>query len=257
MKHEPRKRFGQHFLIDASIIARIVQLINPRDGEHLIEIGPGTGALTIPLLSKVQSLDAIELDRDVVPVLKAKTSHLDAHLNVISQDALRVDFAALKQDARLLRIVGNLPYNISTPLIFHLLRFASSIQDMVFMLQKEVADRVAAVPGSCDFGRLSVMVQYHAVVHLHFIVPQDAFNPPPEVLSRMVSIIPHRVYPQKAHDEALFVELVKCAFNQRRKTLRNSLKAFAIAWDEVGIDSGKRPEELNVADFVVLANSIK
>lgn len=256
MKHEPRKRFGQHFLIDKMIIERILQLINPKPDEHLVEIGPGTGAITMPVLARVNALSAIELDRDVIPILKAKASHYDATFHLIQQDVLTVDFAALKTDERLLRVFGNLPYNISTPLIFHLLTHAASIQDMVFMLQKEVADRLAAAPGSHDYGRLSVMVQYYAAVELHFIVPQDAFNPPPAVLSRMVKIIPHRVCPYKAKDEQLFAELVKAAFNQRRKTLRNSLKAYVIAWEALDIRNEQRPEELSVADFVKLANSI-
>lgn len=258
MKVEPRKRFGQHFLIDSDIIERIVALLAPTKAQHLVEIGPGTGALTLPVLTRVPSLEVIELDRDVIPVLNAKASKLNVALTVIQQDALTVDFTALKDDARLLRVFGNLPYNISTPLLFHLLTHATVIDDMVFMLQKEMADRLAAVPGTKDYGRLSVMVQYHATVELHFVVPQDAFNPPPAVLSRMVKLIPHRERPFHANNEVLFAELVKCAFNQRRKTLRNSLKTFAhpIAWDKVNISSDKRPEQLSVADFVSLANSI-
>ena len=258
MKLEPRKRFGQHFLIDKMIIERILQLINPKPDERLVEIGPGIGALTMPMLARVNALSAIELDRDAIPILKAKASHYDAAFHLMQQDVLTVDFATFKTDERLLRVFGNLPYNISTPLIFHLLTHAALIKDMVFMLQKEVADRLAAEPGSDDYGRLSVMVQYHAHVHLHFIVSQDAFNPPPAVLSRMVRIVPHRDYPHKAHDEKLFADIVKAAFNQRRKTLRNSLKEYAasIPWDTIGIASSQRPEQLSVADFVAIANSI-
>lgn len=258
MRIEPRKRFGQHFLIDGHIIERILALLSPTASQHLIEIGPGIGALTLPLLSRVKTLQAIELDRDVIPVLRAKAAKLDANLDVIQQDVLKVDFAALKNDERLLRVFGNLPYNISTPLIFHLLSYAPVIEDMVFMLQKEVADRLAAAPQSSDYGRLSVMVQYYADVELHFIVPSDAFNPPPAVLSRMVTLLPHRVLPVVAKDEAVFAEVVKCAFNQRRKTLRNSLKHFTppIPWDTIDVANEKRPEELSVADFVIIANSV-
>jgi 16S rRNA (adenine1518-N6/adenine1519-N6)-dimethyltransferase len=259
MRILPRKRFGQHFLCDTGVIANIVSLLAPRASDHLIEIGPGLGALTLPVLKIVPFLDVIELDRDVVPILKEKVADPDK-LHVIQQDVLTVDFSVLKTDSRTLRVFGNLPYNISTPLIFHLLEHAESIQDMTFMLQKEVADRLSAAPRTPDYGRLSVMVQYYATVELSFIVPPDAFNPPPKVFSRMVHLLPYHQNerPFVARDETVFAELVRLAFNQRRKTLRNSLKSFSrsIAFDELGELAGKRPEELSVKEFVLLANSV-
>ena len=183
--HIPRKRFGQHFLSDQGIIQRIVAALAPRPGEHLVEIGPGQGAITLPILKLVKQFDVVELDRDLIPQLQERCAHA-GKLQIHSADALEFDFSSLKNDARLLRVFGNLPYNISTPLIFHLLDFAPVIADMLFMLQREVAERLAAETASEHYGRLSVMVQYHCQVDLLFDVPPEAFYPPPQVTSSII-----------------------------------------------------------------------
>lgn len=256
--HTPRKRFGQHFLCDQGIIQRIVAAIQPKSNEHLIEIGPGQGAITVPILKQVKQLEAVELDRDLIPELERRTENI-GDLIVYYSDALEFDFASVKNDERKLRVFGNLPYNISTPLIFHLLEYTGIISDMVFMLQKEVARRIAAKPDSDDYGRLSVMVQYHCDVELLFDVPPDAFYPPPQVISSILQLKPHEQYPYRANNEALFADIVKHAFGQRRKTLRNSLKGIIDddVWANVGIHSDLRPEDLSVKDFVEIANAVK
>lgn len=254
----PRKRFGQHFLQDEMIIHRIIVSLMLKPNEHLLEIGPGQGALTLPILKQVNALDAIELDRDLVPELLARTKH-DPRLHIYTADALSFDFASVKQDDRLLRIFGNLPYNISTPLIFHLLSYASVIADMLFMLQKEVAERMAAKPGSKIYGRLSVMVQYHCRVEMLFNVPNAAFYPPPAVQSSVVKLTPyHEDRPYLAKDEVLFAEIVKQAFGKRRKTLRNSLKEMIDdeGWSHLAIHSDLRAENLSVKDFVDITNEV-
>lgn len=255
--HRPRKRFGQHFLSDQNIIHRIVAALNPKRNEHLIEIGPGQGAITLPILKQIQHLEVIELDRDLIPELQVRCRNA-GELKIYSQDALEFDFAKIKTDARLLRIFGNLPYNISTPLIFHLISFSTLIHDMLFMLQKEVAERLAAKENSDDYGRLSVMVQYHCRVELLFNVPADAFFPPPKVESAIVRLLPHQTYPHLAQDYDLFANLVKQAFGQRRKTLRNSLRNLVSdeIWERVGISSKERPEDLSVKQFVDLSNAL-
>jgi len=255
--HAPRKRFGQHFLADQSIVHRIVAALAPSKMQHLVEIGPGQGALTFPVLNLAGHLDVVELDRDLIPVLEERNrKHQDLRIHV--GDALTFDFATLHNDERLLRIFGNLPYNISTPLIFHLLNYASIVDDMLFMLQKEVAERLQAKPNESAYGRLSVMVQYHCTVELLFNVPASAFYPPPQVESSIVHLIPHRQYPAQAKDFKLFETLVKHAFAQRRKTLRNSLKQWVsdATWESVQIRSDLRAENLSVADFVHLSNVI-
>lgn len=251
MKHQPRKRFGQHFLQDQAVISRIIAAIAPKMSEHLIEIGPGQGALTLPLLRQAKHLEVVELDRDLIPELERRCERA-GDLEIYSADALTFDFAGVKRDHRLLRLVGNLPYNISTPLIFHLLTFTDSIADMTFMLQKEVAERLAAHVGSDAYGRLSVMVQYACQVDLLFDVPPSAFFPPPKVESSIVRLVPYRNIPHVAKDTKLFAEIVKQAFSQRRKTLRNTLKLWLkdADWMEIQIDSIKRAEELSVQDFV-------
>lgn len=225
MTHIPRKRFGQHFLCDQAMIQRIVAALNPRPDDHLIEIGPGQGAMTLPVLKRAHFLEAIELDRDLIAELKTRTAHA-GELVIYSADALTFDFAALQNDQRLLRIFGNLPYNISTPLLFHLLSFTNIITDMLFMLQKEVAERISAKVNDEHYGRLSVMMQYYFEADLLFDVPPQAFYPPPKVTSSIVKLKPYHTLPFKAENEALFQELVKQAFGQRRKTLRNSLKKW-------------------------------
>ena len=255
--HIPRKRFGQHFLHDNAIIQRIIATLAPKANEHLVEIGPGLGALTLPLLKKTKGLDVIELDRDLIPQLKEK-SHDIGELTIYSADALTFDFASIKKDERYLRIFGNLPYNISTPLIFHLLHFAPIVSDMLFMLQKEVAERMAANANDEHYGRLSVMVQYHCEVDIAFDVPPSAFYPPPKVDSSIVRLTPYRNYPHCAHDYPLFESIVRHAFGQRRKTLRNSLKTIIEddAWAAISIPSTLRPENLTVNDFIEISNQL-
>lgn len=253
--HSPRKRFGQHFLHDQAIIQHIVAAIDPEKHDHLIEIGPGQGAITLPVLKRVGKLEAIELDRDLIPQVKERTQRA-GELEVYCADVLEFDFAAIQKDKRPLRVFGNLPYNISTPLIFHLLEYAHIIEDMVFMLQKEVALRLASEPRGPDYGRLSVMVQYHCQVDLLFDVPPSAFFPPPKVESSIVRLTPYREYPYPVKDYALFASLVKNAFGQRRKTLRNSLKTLinAEAWEGIPVRSDLRAENLSVKDFVAISN---
>ena len=250
--NKPRKRFGQHFLHDQYVIARIIQAINPQADDPLIEIGPGRGALTLPLLEHVKQLTIIEIDRDLVQWWQARQ-----HPNLVihSHDALKVDYCALQTDSqRKLRIVGNLPYNISTPILFHLFEHLRCIDDMHFMLQKEVVDRMCAGAGSPDYGRLSVMVQYYCEVTQLFDVSAGAFTPPPKVESSIVRLRPHA--PGKYMvDQTILQQLVAQAFSQRRKTLRNSLKQWFSAEQiqTIGIDPGIRPEQLELAAFIKLA----
>lgn len=253
--HTPRKRFGQHFLHDDQVIQRLVDAIGPLPEQHLVEIGPGQGALTFPVLKKIGAMDVVELDRDLIPLLieRAKNS---GNLIIHQADALKFDFATLVVNEKPLRVIGNLPYNISTPLIFHLLGYANLIADMHFMLQKEVVDRLAANIGNSDYGRLSIMVQYHCQVTALFDVPPEAFTPPPKVNSSIVRLVPHKIIPFPADDYAHFESIVKQAFNQRRKTLRNCLKNTVNDEDFIRarIDSKLRPEELSVEDYVRLSN---
>ena len=256
--HRPRKRFGQHFLHDLNILQRIADAISPRTDEILVEIGPGKGALTLPLLERSGTLTVIELDRDLIEPLRKMTSGKGT-LEIYNQDVLKFDFSTLTTDKHaLLRVTGNLPYNISTPLIFHLLKQHQLIQDMHFLLQKEVVDRLAAKPGGGSYGRLSVMVQYHCQVEKLFNVGSGAFTPPPKVESAFVRLIPYADRPWQATNHAHFAKLVKQAFSQRRKTLRKSLKSLATDEDFIqsGIDSSLRPERLTITDFVELSNSI-
>lgn len=252
-----RKRFGQHFLNDESVIQHIISTLAPMPGQHLIEIGPGQGALTIPILKQVKQLEVIELDRDLIPQLQERNRSC-GELTIYAADALTFDFASLKQDERLLRVFGNLPYNISTPLIFHLLDFAPIIADMLFMLQKEVAVRMSSFPCDKHYGRLSVMVQYYCQVEQLFDVPASAFYPPPKVNSNIVRLLPYHQLPCQAHDFTLFASIVKHAFGQRRKTLRNSLKNIMNAddWEKIDIRPDLRAENLSVNDFVNLANTL-
>lgn len=253
--HVPRKRFGQHFLQDKQVIQRLVDAIAPLAGQHLVEIGPGHGALTIPILKKIGILDAIELDRDLIPLLQERCQSM-GNLHIHQSDALKFNFSELVKDAEPLRIIGNLPYNISTPLIFHLLTFSDCIADMFFMLQKEVVDRLAATVGNKDYGRLSIMVQYHCQVMKLFDVSPEAFHPPPKVTSSIVHLVPFKTLPFPAKNYAHFAAMVKQAFNQRRKTLRNCLKAIMNdeAWAQSGINPSCRPEDLTVANYIHLSN---
>lgn len=258
MNHRPRKRFGQNFLHDQNVIRGIVAAIHPLAGERLVEIGPGLGALTAPLLAAIGEMDAVELDRDLVPKLQQQFANAGT-LRIHNADALKFDFCSLLHgDNDKLRVVGNLPYNISTPLIFHLLEHSTCIHDMHFMLQNEVVNRLAANPGGGDYGRLSVMVQYHCQVEKLFTVPPGAFNPPPKVDSAIVRLTPYAQPPFPAEDEKALGRLVSQAFNQRRKTLRNNMKGLldAAAIEALGIDPGCRPETLSLQQFVALANAV-
>lgn len=259
--HQARKRFGQNFLRDTGVIDRIVRVIAPRSDQRLIEIGPGQGALTEPLLDAVGTLEVIELDRDLIPGLRVQFFNYPDFV-IHEGDALQFDFAALAAEGETpgkpLRVIGNLPYNISTPLIFHLLTARGAIADMHFMLQREVVERLAATPGSAAWGRLSVMTQYHCRVDNLFVVPAEAFTPRPKVESAIVRLIPHAEPPHVAHDEALFGDIVREAFGQRRKTLRNNLKTRLddTAWAALDIDPGRRPQTLSVEELVRIANHV-
>jgi 16S rRNA (adenine1518-N6/adenine1519-N6)-dimethyltransferase len=249
-----RKRFGQHFLHDPGVIARIVAAIDPQPGERLVEIGPGPGALTLPLLERVGRLEVVELDRDVIPVLVARAQGR-GELVVHSADALEFDFRALAGAGGKLRLCGNLPYNISTPLLFHLLDAADAIADMHFMLQKEVVARMAAVPDNKEYGRLTVMLAARCRVQRLLDVGPGAFHPPPRVHSALVRLVPHAEPPFAVGDAARFAAVVAAAFGQRRKTLRNSLAAVvdAAGFEACGIDAGRRAETLSPAEFARLA----
>ncbi|MGV6857840.1 MAG: 16S rRNA (adenine(1518)-N(6)/adenine(1519)-N(6))-dimethyltransferase RsmA [bacterium] len=265
--HAPRKRFGQNFLHDQNILEKMVAAIGPKPKDRIVEIGPGQGALTFPLLAKLEKLTAIELDRDLITPLqhRAREHGEPGHsglghgeLEIHNSDALRFDFATLATPEQPIRVVGNLPYNISTPLIFHLLDNAPLIRDMHFLLQKEVVDRITAAPGGKDYGRLSVMVQYRCEAIKLFHVGPGAFHPPPKVDSAFIRIVPLSSPSPVAHDLQAFAALVKLCFTQRRKTLRRILKQQANEehFTQAGIDPGLRPERLSVADFVNLSNAI-
>jgi 16S rRNA (adenine1518-N6/adenine1519-N6)-dimethyltransferase len=251
--HIPRKRFGQNFLIDDGIIHAIVNAIHPQSGETVVEIGPGLGALTKPLLEQIPHLHVVELDRDLVARLRRAWPA--GRLSVHEGDALKFDFASLGGD---LRIVGNLPYNISSPLLFHLMAYAACIRDMHFMLQKEVVERMVASPATADYGRLSVMLQRRFHMERLLDVPPDAFDPPPKVESAVVRLIPKTAAEIVPLDEAVFARVVAAAFAQRRKTLRNTLGALFAAADftALGIDPGLRAEALALADFEALAQRL-
>jgi 16S rRNA (adenine1518-N6/adenine1519-N6)-dimethyltransferase len=253
LSHRPRKRFGQNFLHDPAVIRRILDCIDPRPGQHLVEIGPGQGALTGGLLQRAGAIDAVELDRDLLEPLARRCAGL-GELRLHSADALKFDFRALRTDDRPLRLVGNLPYNISTPLLFHLLGQAEVIEDMHFMLQKEVVDRMAAGPGSKTFGRLSVMVQLSCEVSPLFDIGPGAFDPPPKVDSSLVRLRPldKPVLPPDRHEA--FSGFVARVFAQRRKTLRNNLRGLLDerAIQALDIDPGTRPECLDLASLVRL-----
>lgn len=259
-QHQARKRFGQNFLVDESVIGQIVQAIAPHSDDTVVEIGPGQGAITGPLLGSLKQLHVIELDRDLVPLLAAKfAAHNGLHIH--SADALKFDFTSLvsEPDTAQLRVVGNLPYNISTPLIFHLLSFRQHIRDMHFMLQKEVVERMAATAGDKSYGRLSIMCQYYCQVDNLFGVAPHSFSPAPKVDSAIVRLTPHQSLPFTADNPRTLDTVVKMAFQQRRKTLRNALKSLVTdpqTLTLLPVDLSKRPENLTVADYVNLANKL-
>lgn len=256
-QHRARKRFGQNFLVDPYIVSGIVAAINPQQDEHLVEIGPGLGVLTESLLPCVTSMDAIELDRDIIPKL-AENCRDRGELRIHAIDALKFDFSSLATDDRPLRIVGNLPYNISTPLMFHLLEKHNVIKDMHFMLQKEVVDRLAASPNSKSYGRLSVAMQYHCRVETLMDVPPESFSPAPKVNSAVVRLTPYEKPPVEVDDIDMFSKLVTQAFSQRRKTLRNTLKPLLSAekMEALDIDPKRRAETLSLAEFASLSNAV-
>ncbi len=251
--HKPRKRFGQNFLEDPGVVQQIMAALQPQPGDRFVEIGPGLGALTLPLLQRLEHLDAIEIDRDIVQDLRAR--HAASRLTIHDGDALEFDFTAMGHN---LRVVGNLPYNISTALLFHLTDHARAVQDAHFMLQREVVERMSAQPGTSEYGRLSVMLQYRWSIDPLFDVPPSAFRPAPKVWSSVVRMFPHTVLPCVANDERLFADVVMRAFGQRRKTLRNALreKLTVSDFERLGIDPIARGETLSVADFVRIANLI-
>lgn len=254
MRHSPRKRFGQNFLQSKHVIDDILRAINPQPDDNVLEIGPGLGALTQPLLRRLNYLTAVEIDTDLQKYL-SELPIAQGKLNLIGDDALKIDYS---QFGSKLRVVGNLPYNISTPLLILLLRFTSHIEDMYFMLQKEVVDRMAAEPGTKAYGRLSVMLQYHCDVEHLFDVSPEAFDPKPKVESAVVRLIPYVNSPFDCVAVDQLERLVASAFAMRRKTLTNNLKGIVSVaqLSELGIDGGKRPEQISVAEYVQLAKFV-
>jgi 16S rRNA (adenine1518-N6/adenine1519-N6)-dimethyltransferase len=255
MAHLPRKRFGQNFLHDPGIIRRIVAVVHPRPGERLVEIGPGRGAITIGLLQAAGRLDAVELDRDLIEPLAARCAGL-GELRIHNADALYLDLCRL-YPGQMLRLVGNLPYNLSTPLLFRFIAQAHCVHDMHFMLQREVVERIAAAPGSKTYGRLSVMTQAYCRTEPLFRIRPGAFTPAPKVDSAFLRLTPHRPLPVPVLDPPFLSRLVAQAFAQRRKTLRNSLKGLVTREQlvERNLDPGQRAEQLSVETFVQLANA--
>ncbi|MEP6943555.1 MAG: 16S rRNA (adenine(1518)-N(6)/adenine(1519)-N(6))-dimethyltransferase RsmA [Betaproteobacteria bacterium] len=251
--HVARKRFGQHFLVDAHYVRAIIDAIGPRPGDNMVEIGPGLGALTGALIAQCGRLTAIEIDRDLAARLSEEYTGDALRLEIA--DALEFDYATLGRD---LRVVGNLPYNISSPLLFHLAQFDGIVRDITVMLQREVVQRMAARPATAEYGRLSVMLQARFSISRLLVVPAGAFRPPPKVESAVARLVPLGESRPHIADAALFAALVSAAFGQRRKTLRNALHAQADAADleREGIDPGARGETLSVADYVRLANAL-
>lgn len=249
--HVARKRFGQNFLVDSGIIGAIVSAVNPKPGECVVEIGPGLGAITVPLMERVGHLHVVEIDRDLIARLKKQ--YAPEQLTVHEGDALAFDFASI---GTRMKLVGNLPYNISTPLLFHLASFGELVDDMHFMLQKEVVERMVAEPGDADFGRLSVMLQYRFWLEWLIDVPPESFDPPPKVDSAVVRLIPKPLAELRAVDEARFASVVQAAFAQRRKMLRNTLKGILddAGFAALGIAPTLRPEDVAVEDYVRIAN---
>lgn len=260
-KHQPRKRFGQNFLEDPAIIDQIVHAIAPSPTDLMVEIGPGLGAITEQLVDQVGQLSVVELDRDLIPNLRISFA-TRTNFHIYEGDALKFDYqriieeqAADQNNARM-RIVGNLPYNISTPLMFHLVSYQNLIADMHFMLQKEVVDRLAAGVGDNAYGRLGIMMQYYCQVQPLFLVPPSAFNPPPKVDSAIVRLVPHETRPVTTQCTRSLNKIVTTAFNQRRKTVRNALKSVAndALLEQAGIDPECRPEQVSLAQYALLTD---
>ena len=257
MRHVPRKRFGQHFLHDPRIIGKILAAVAPKPGDALVEIGPGLGAITLPLLEQAGALTAIELDRDVIPPLEAAAAS-KGRLRIVQGDALEVALRPLAPAGGKLRLVGNLPYNISTPLLFHFLDEADCVQDMHFMLQKEVVQRMAAKPGGKEYGRLTVMLASRCRVEPLFNIGPGAFRPPPKVDSAFVRLTPYTTPPFPIVDRARYATLVSQAFSHRRKTLKNALTGLVdeAAIVAAGIDPKARPETLSAEQYARLSNGV-
>jgi 16S rRNA (adenine1518-N6/adenine1519-N6)-dimethyltransferase len=253
MKHIAKKRFGQNFLTDQGIIASLVNEISPQADDLMVEIGPGLGALTKPLLQKLKLLHVVEVDRDIISWMQQE--YINSGIEIHNADALKFDFSTLGNN---IRVVGNLPYNISTPILFHLLDNVSHIANMHFMLQKEVVERMVAEPSNPAYGRLSVMLQYRLHMDYLLTVPPEAFDPAPKVESAFVRCVPHNTLPYVAKDETLFSQVVLAAFGQRRKTLRNTLKGLLDdeGFTALNIDSQLRAENLHVSDFVRITNHL-
>lgn len=251
MSHQAKKRFGQNFLVDQNIIDDIVRAIRPNTADHMVEIGPGLGALTRPLLKQLQTLHVVEIDRDIIARLKS--DYPQDKLVIHEGDALKFDLATLPTP---LRIVGNLPYNISSPLLFHFADYAERVTDMHFMLQNEVVERMVATPSTPEYGRLSVMLQYRFHMEKLLDVPPTSFRPAPKVDSAIVRIIPMRTEEIQVRDELLFAKLVSAAFGQRRKTLRNTLRDYLneSAFQQLDIDAQQRAENLHHSEFAKIAN---
>lgn len=249
--HVARKRFGQNFLVDTGIISAIVSAINPQRDDVVVEIGPGLGAITEPLLQRVDHLHVVEIDRDLIARLKKQ--HSPERMTIHEGDALAFDFASIGQK---LHLVGNLPYNISTPLLFHLADYAENVYDMHFMLQKEVVERMVAEPGDADFGRLSVMLQYRFWMEWLIDVPPESFDPAPKVDSAVVRLIPKPSSELNAKSPEKLAQVVLAAFSQRRKMLRNTLKNLLSDGDflELGVDPTRRAEDISVESYVRIAN---
>lgn len=252
-QHQARKRFGQHFLVDESVIDAIVRAIAPARGDSVVEIGPGLSALTRPLLQRLDRLNVVEIDRDLAQRLRRQ--YPAEQLTVIEADALTVDFSTLGGD---LRVVGNLPYNISSPLLFHLMGAADGVRDQHFMLQREVIDRMVAAPGEADYGRLSVMLQSRYRMTKLFDVPPEAFDPPPRVVSAVVRMVPLPADRLRPRSEAAFEQVVARAFAQRRKMLRRALGDWAasVPWDELGVPPTARAEEVGVERFIRMSDAL-
>ena len=251
----PKKSLGQHFLHERAYIERIVQAVDPKPGDRVVEIGPGQGAITLPLLRRHGALTVVEFDRDLVGPLAAMAEGV-GELAIVHRDVLQVDFTKLAAGTPV-RLVGNLPYNISSPILFHALDHAAVIRDMVFMLQKEVVDRMAAAPGSKVYGRLSVMLQAYCQVQPLFVVPPGAFRPPPKVDSAVVRLVPRDPTTVGIDDRVRFAEVVRAAFGQRRKTLRNALDGVCgpAQFEAAGVAASARAEQIEVAAFIRLANA--
>lgn len=253
--HRARKRFGQHFLTDPGVVDAILRAIRPTENDTVVEIGPGLAAITAPLLAQSGTLHAIELDRDLAAKLRQQFAD-ETHMTIHEADALRFDYASLGKE---LRIVGNLPYNISTPLLFHLLEYRAHITDMHFMLQKEVVARMAAGPGSKAYGRLGIMLGCYFDIEALFDVDRLAFDPPPDVTSAIVRLTPLKAGTYDIQDAVKLSKLVAMAFSQRRKTIRNALRKVAdeATLESVGIDPSLRPEAIAIAEYVRLANTLE